>query len=180
MIEELEVITKKENIFKEIYSQGKTVMKSNVGAAVVAISAAYLATEIAENYFGIQAKEALIGIGTTVDLLTYWAGFIGMSTYLDKEAYVTKGKANWKAIWKKAGETNAIFWIVKGTYAPLRALGHNWLIEKGMEAESGGLVTQVALTGVYTVGLPPAIYAYEKGIVQIGKIKKYMSKQKTT
>ena len=162
MEEDLETTIKKESFFKEAYKQEWRSMIQNLIAAGVAITVAATTTYIAKNYYGIESDEALTGMATTADLITYWTTLYSQFIYSDvKKArkeikkVAKKTKYIMKEAEKKVFNYSWLFLAITGSYALFRPAGQYFLQkEMGVDPVAASTITQGALTIIYTLSIP--------------------------
>jgi len=95
---------------------------------------------LAKNHYGVESDEALVGISTTSDMLTYWTFLYSQLTYREvKKAKkgMQKAKNKLRYLMKKTAKTlfdfSGIFIFITSTYTVARPLLQYYMQKKGID-----------------------------------------------
>ncbi|MFH1649673.1 MAG: hypothetical protein ABIA93_03935 [Candidatus Woesearchaeota archaeon] len=150
-----------ETWLKRAYKKELPTMGNNLLAAGLSAGLTALVTRLAQNH-GVSSEEAIAGIATATDLVTYNAALFGQLMFRDrKEIRDQNGRISVPMIARKAGEYLSFGASIFFSYGTLRGATQYVLQKAGVDPVHASLQTQAALTALYTGIMPPLRYALQ-------------------
>ncbi len=151
-----------ENWIKQAYKKELPTMGNNLLAAGISTGLTALTTHIAQKK-GINSQEALTGIATATDLITYNIVLFGQLAYRDRNDLRDKdNKIRISKIGKKAGEYLSFGASIFFSYGTLRSAAHYLMQKAGFDPVTTSVQIQIGLTTFYTGIMPPLRYGLQK------------------
>ena len=135
---------------------GSNLISNGLGAVAGSITSLYAD-------YTTESDAIISGVATIADITTYWASFIPQLLWRDRHALQdASGKCNKKRMIRKIPEYISLAGILETTYIPTRFFCQYYLQKKGLDPPTASMVTQVGLTTMYTLLLPPLRYALRR------------------
>lgn len=151
-----------DNFIKQAYKKELPTMGNNLVAAGISTGLTALVTHLAlEN--GVSTQEAVTGIATVTDLISYNVILFSQLLYRDRNDLKDEtGKIKTSNLVKKAGEYLSFGASIFFSYGALRSTVHYLMQKAGADPVTASVQIQIGLTIFYTGIMPPLRYGLQK------------------